>query len=719
MKKHRHQILLTKGKAGDFLRNNLMPNDTILPRIQPSGDTPATRRSFLQLGVGGAVVASLAGCGDDEIASPGTGTAPPQLTPPQLAPPQPAIVLPQSTFSDTSAILSEPMLQNPGADSVKVVWFSEIADGNHIVRIGPGFQQSFLATTTPMTHMLEDSGSQVFQRITGGLTTPQRRAVSRHEATITGLTPGTRTPYVAISEHGADSFRSGEYSLQPLPAAGQSLKILMTSDQQNFGMATANFQKVEEAIGPVDAVLFPGDLVNNPNRASEWFDRTALSNPSFFQSLQGTMRRWNPGSVFKGGAILQYAPLYPCRGNHEYPGRWRLDPQTDNPANTGANSINAMDGDPQPRWYTELRYNELANSVNPSGDPTLRAKWIQDNSFDPTTYEEMWSLPEGPEGSAYYAQRFGDVFIIALDANRIWRTWNANQRGKFTEEVTGGTTQVSTNTDEWGFGDFTFRSYARGSQQYAWLTQVLASEACRTAKYRIVLSHQTMAGLGDNAMPVLAEQRITVERTDGSLIGPFPASQWPDRWPLVKAAVDASEVRYVRYEYPLSEDDWRNDIEPLLLANDVKLVHTRHSHVWNRARIDALNYLETSNVGNSFGAMFYPTRQNSQNPNTGPRPTQPGNAVWLNATSARTNMRWDPIDYPGNGEPHGREMMMPTIFNPMQEIEQRPEAVPFVSSNRLTAFTIFDTGTGLVSSYVFDTSDENAPVRKFDEFSIA
>lgn len=687
-----------------------MTSKMIAPAAGAVPEETPTRRSFLQLGLGSAVAASLSACGDDEGGANLRADAPPSA---------PTVVLPQSLFSETRAILSEPMLQNPGPDSVRVVWFSEIADGSHMVRAGAGLAQSFPATTTRMSHMLEDSGSQVFQRITAGLSTPEPRAVYRHEAIVAGLTPGQRVPYVAISEQGGRAFRSGEYTLQPLPAPGQPLRILLTSDQQNNPMSVANFQKVQEALGRVDAVLFPGDFVSQPNRASEWFDRISLSNPSFFQALQGTMRRWNPGSVYRGGEILQHAPLFGCLGNHEYPGRWRLDPATNNDRNTGQVSINAMDNDPQPRWYAEQRYEELRSQINPTNDPAFRERWIEDNSFEFTTYREMWSLPEGPEGKAYWALRFGDVFIISLDANRIWRVWNANQRGKFTEQVPSGGTQVTQNTDDWGFGDFTFRPFARGSRQYQWLEQVLASEACRTARFRVVLSHQTMAGLGDNAVPVLAEQRVTVELNDGRLIGPFPASDWPTRWREVKDAVDVNAVRYVRYEYPLAGDLWRNDIEPLLIANGVRLVHTGHSHLWNRCTVGALNYLETANVGNSFGAMFFPTAQQGVSASQGPRPTQPGNPAWRTATQARTAMQWNAADYPTFGEPQGRQMVMPTIVNPMRQLEGRPQDLPFVASNVLTAFSIIDTGTGLVSSYVFDTRNENGPIVKFDEFSIA
>jgi hypothetical protein len=679
----------------------------------PEFDSRSSRRNFLSMGAVSALALSASGCFGDS----NTGSGEAAENPAGFEP----VPLPGRLFAQARGILSDPMLQNPQADRVSVVWFTEGAGGTHYVRARTNFPDRFEAVTTPMTRMFEDNGSQVFQQIAQTSTTPTRRQIFRHEAVVTGLTPGVREPYVAISETAEGEFRSEFYTLQALPAAGQPVKLLLSSDQQNNRMATANFQKVEETIGRVDAVLFPGDFVSTPNRASEWFDRANVNNPSFFQSLQGTMRKWNSSSVYTGGKVLQHAALYGCLGNHEMPGRFRLDPATNNPNNTGGISIGDMDNDPQPRWYAEMRYEQVRAQVNPTNDPALRERWIEDNSFEFTTYREMWSLPEGPQGKNYWAQRFGDVFLISLNANRIWRVWNANQRGKFTEQVPSGTSQVTQNTDVWGFGDFTFVPFGRGSQQYQWLEQVLRSDAARSARYRIVLSHQTMAGLGDNAVPVLAEQRVTVELTNGSLIGPFPASQWPNRWPEVQAAIATGAVKYVRYEYPIADDTWRNDIEPLLIANNVNLVHTGHSHVWNRTRTNALHYLETSNVGNSFGAMFFPTAQPGVNPTQGPRPNQPGNTAWRNATvtgGPRTTLEWDPADYPTTGDPHGRQMAMPTIFNPMRELEGSPVDVPFVSSNSLTAFSVFESQSGLVSSYVFDTRDAAAPTRKFDEFSI-
>ena len=123
----------------------------------------------------------------------------------------------------------------------------------------------------------------------------------------------------------------------------------------------------------------------------------------------------------------------------------------------------------------------------------------------------------------------------------------------------------------------------------------------------IVLSHQTMAGLGDNAVPVQAEIRATVELTDGSLTGPFAASEFGARWPRIHTQLTAQRVRFVGSEYSLAGDIWRNHIEPLLQAANVQLVHTGHSHLWNRASVGNLHYLETANVDNSFGAMFFGT----------------------------------------------------------------------------------------------------------------
>lgn len=629
---------------------------------------------------------------------------------------------------------------------MRVVWFTEFEDGRHTVRTGENLDREFVATTTRMSHLLEDAGSQVLQLVTGSWVVPRERRVFRHEAVVGGLPAGERVPYVAVSEIRGQAWRSGRYTLRSLPRGGQGLRILLTSDHQNNPMCSANMQKMAETVGIVDAVLFPGDFVSQPNRASEWFDRTGgggnatlVGNPSFFQSLQGTVRRWNPGAPYTGAPVLQHAPLYGCLGNHEYPGRWRMDPATDNANNPEPVAINAMDNDPQPRWYAQARYAEIAATVNPTGDPALRQRWIEDNAYEWTTYREMWALPEGPEGKAYYAQRFGDVFIVSIDANRVRRSWAAHQRGKFTERFIDAQRRVTANPDEWGFGDINFRPFGRGSQKHDWLQQALASEACRTARLRIVLSHQAMTGLGDNAVPVQAEIRSTVELVDGTTIGPFPAREWPQRWATIRPLVDAGQLRYVKHDYPREQDQWLTDIEPLLLAARVHLVHTGHSHLWNRTSATGtdrhrLHYLEASNFGNSFGAMFFTTAQGGVSARQGPRNggNVPGSAHWVAQTSApvaplgnqpRTNLGWNAADYPVAGEVQGRPMAQPSIVNPMRTLDRRTMAwteqnLPFVASNNLCTFSVLDTAAATVTSWCFDTRDPASEVVRFDELNL-
>ena len=590
-------------------------------------------------------------------------------------------------------ILSEPMLQNPGPDHVRVVWFTEAAGERHRVFVGPRAERVFEAQTAPMTRLLEDRDSRFAGAAPSARAGPRPRAVFRHEAVVTGLSPGERLPYAAVSEIGGRAFRSSFPAfLGPLPRPGEPLTLLLTSDHQGGRMCAANLQKAAETLGTVDAVLFAGDLADHPNRASEWFDGALPDRPPFFAALQGTAARFAPGAAWRGGAILQSAPLYACLGNHEYAGRWRLDPGTDDPANGSPVSIDAMQGDAQPRWLAELRWARRQATGGPAADPAFRARWIADNSFECVTYREMWSLPEGPEGTAYWAQRFGDVFLIALDANRVWRSWQVGRRGKFGEPLDPATGRVVAQPAEWGFGDFTFRPFGPGSRQYAWLEEVLRSPDCRSARFRIVLTHQTPFGLGMNTLPVQAMQQVTVELAEGARIGPFPASDWPRLWPLVEARLRAGEVRQVSYDYPLAGDLWRNHIEPLLLEAGVHLVLCGHSHLWQRSRVGDLHYLETSNVGNSFGARW---------PAPGSSPAHPGR----------------PADPPAR-DPHGRPMASPTIFNPMRALEGAPADLPFVASNLLTVFSVLETRTGLVSSWVYDTRAPGSPARRFDAFRI-
>ena len=146
----------------------------------------------------------------------------------------------------------------------------------------------------------------------------------------------------------------------------------------------------------------------------------------------------------------------------------------------------------------------------------------------------------------------------------------------------------------------------------------------------------------------------------------------------------------ISYHYPKDEDVWVRAIEPMLIKAGVQLVLCGHSHLWNRAKVGGMHYLETSNVGNSFGARF----------------DDPGDGK-----------AWPPSKRPG-GDPQGREPILPTHFNPMQAWEGYARALPFVASNKVTTFAVFTTKDGLVKSYAFDTSKPESKTVLFDEFRL-
>jgi alkaline phosphatase len=622
-------------------------------------------------------------------------------------------------WDPSSRLLTDPMLQLPTEDSVQVVWYTEFEGQEHTLTYTPEGSTpiTVAADSATMTRMAEDASStlrdgRTFEDVT-------LRDIWRHEATATGLTQNVRVPYFVTSINDAgETITSDEYTLQPLPTEGHGIKVLLTSDQQNRQMSPANFQKVVETVGNVDAVFVAGDFVDTPHRASEWFDRYdpawletpendagvqfPSARPAFFPSLQGYYQDIFPEFPYTGGEILQHAYLFGSIGNHESPGRWRPEER----------NLGQMDNDPQPRWYAELRYEQQKDEINPTGDPDIREQWIRDNSFDHIQYYEMWSHPEGPEGENYYAYQIGDVFVISMNVSRVWRTWNVNpgDRGKFTEAV-----EYLNNPDEWGFGDMWFQTYYEGTEQYEWLQDVLASDEFQNSRYKVVLAHQTMFGLGDNAVPVMADPVTTISYQDGSELSTL-TTNWPVEQTFWEENIEPilDDIVEITHEYPIEGDVWLNDIEPLLLENGVQLVHVGHSHLWNRAQVENMHYLETSNVGNTFGAYYEDAE------GIVAQRTRWASSFWNELESP--DSRFDPEDYADTGDPHGRKPAFPSVFNPELEYEpldENPRPLPYLSSNRLTAFSIFDTATSTVSSYVFDTADPESEVRLFDEFTLA
>ena len=306
-------------------------------------------------------------------------------------------------------LLTDPFLQLPTENSVRVVWFTEFPGSHHSVAYGENLSQIAIATTTKLSRTREDQKSHVGKQTQEGQVyqQPTWRNIWRHEAEVTQLTPGARIPYrvTSVGEEG-QSVSSDLFTLAPKPLPETPVKILLTSDHQLKPMIAANLQKVVETVGKVDAVFFAGDLVNTPDRASEWFDDNRGN--AFFPCLQGRahyrLNKNNIKTVYQGGALIQHAPLFAALGNHEVMGRFSMD-----------SSLHDQFDDAIPRAVAQQLYQgKIENS---------QENWIKDYSFNTDTYEEIFTFPQSQEGGKkYYAVTFGDVRLVILYVATMWRS---------------------------------------------------------------------------------------------------------------------------------------------------------------------------------------------------------------------------------------------------------------------------------------------------------
>ncbi len=466
--------------------------------------------------------------------------------------------------AEASTLLTEPFLQLPTENSVRVVWFTEFPGEKNTVVYGENLKQTTDATTIKLSHTREDQKSrvgnqtedkQVYQK-------PVKRDIWRHEAEVTGLTQGKEVDYQVISkpENGGDA-KSEVYKLAPAPQAGTPLKILLTSDHQLKPMTAANLQKAKETVGDIDAVFMAGDLINIPDRASEWFDDNRGG--AFFRALQGKANyqidKDGVNTTYTGGEIIQNAPLFTAIGNHEVMGR-----------RGRSDSLGDEYNDAIPRAVAKNLY----------GESSLEA-----NSFNTDTYEEIFSLPESKSGGEkYYATTFGDVRLVVLYATNIWRvpSLEPDAKGKYRERKAD-----FDNPEKWGYGQHIFEPIDKGSPQYNWLVEEIDSPEFKQAKYKVVMLHHPVHSLGDNIVPAYTNPVQTIEKDD------------------------SGKITSISYEYPLEEDYLIRDVVPLLEKNNVQLVFYGHSHLWNRFKSESgIHFLESSNVGNSYSAYLGDKKRN-------------------------------------------------------------------------------------------------------------
>lgn len=559
----------------------------------------------------------------------------------------------QRSIASHVMLLTDPFLQLPTATSVQVVWFTEFLGDRHWVEYGNDLEKQAVAATTQLSRVREDQKSRVGSQTEDAqvLTHPIARNVWRHEASVTGLTAGTRLPYRVVSQtENGSTVTSDRFTLSALPETGTPLKILLTSDHQLMPLTPANLQKVEETVGRVDAVFVAGDLVNIPDRASEWFDDNRGG--AFFPSLQGrahyTLEKDGTQRVYRGGALIQHAPLFLAMGNHEVMGRFSSDAD-----------LGAQFNDPYPKAAVDQSQANRRFLNDPDGQT-----WLKNNTFNTDTVEELFTLPnDSPGGKRYYALTFGDVRLVVLFATNIWRTpsLEPNARGRYRERDAD-----LEFPEQWGYGQHIFEAIATDSPQYQWLQNELSSPEFQQAKYKLVMFHHPMHSLGDNIVPAYTD----------------PVQQ-------VETAPDGT-IQAIRYEYPLEQDYLIRDVQPLLEQAGAQLVFYGHSHLWNRfVSSTGMHFLETSNVGNTYGAYWGEAR----------RPVPSGFQERYVAT----------------GDPNGLAPVVPSIA-PLIDAAGQPQ--PYISSNDLTVFSILETNTGRVSSYYFDTRKPDSHVVKFDVFEL-
>jgi hypothetical protein len=543
----------------------------------------------------------------------------------------------QTTMTSAPRLLTDPFLQLPTETSVRVVWFTEFVGNQHIVTYGENLDQTIRANTTKLSRTREDQHSQIAKPPQK----PVNRDIWRHEAEVTGLTTGVRVPYrvTSIREDG-ENISSDVFTLAPTPQAGTPLKILLTSDHQLKPMTAANLQKVVETVGRVDAVWFAGDLINVSDRASEWFDDQRGG--AFFPALQGRanyeMEHNGVKTTYTGGEIIQHAPMFTAIGNHEVMGRLGR-----------KGSLNDEFNDAIPRPVAQKLYS---------------GKSLINNSYNTNTYEEIFTLPQSKTGGKrYYAVSFGDVRLVVLYVTNMWRTPKLDEksRGRYREAAPD-----LNNPENWGYGQLIFEPIAQGTQQYDWLTAELNSPEFKQAKYKVVMFHHPPHTLGDNIVPAYTNPVQIIERDHNS------------------------QVKAVRYEYPKNADYIIRDVVPLLEAAGVQLVFYGHSHLWNRfVSPSGINFLETSNVGNSYGAAWGEKKREIPNGYQ--------------------------EEYVALGDPNNLQPVVPTI-DPLLDKDGQP--MPYIASNEITVFSIFDTSTNTISSYRFDTRATESEIVKFDEFKL-
>ncbi|MBW4522378.1 MAG: metallophosphoesterase [Scytolyngbya sp. HA4215-MV1] len=478
------------------------------------------------------------------------------------------------------------------------------------------------------------------------------RPIWRHEATIGGLSPGVRLPYQVTSVR-----EDGESA---------SSLVFTLAAQPTPGMPLKILLTSDHQLKPMVTANLQ-KVVETVGQVDAVFFAGDLVN------VADRASEWFDDS--RGGAFF---PALQGRANYQlepsgirYVGGELIQhaPLFATVGNhevmgrfSSETSLDEQFYDAVPRSLAQEQYDYNHSHINPDNSLEVEQSWLKNQSFNIDTYEEILTLPRSLEGGEkYYAVTFGDICLVVLYITCIWRTPSLNEdaRGKYRERD-----RDLDQPGNWGYGQLIFEPIAKNSLQYTWLAQELQSQAFQQAKYKIVMFHHPPHSLGENIEPAYTNPVPVIER---NLQG---------------------DITAIRYEYPKRDDYIIRDVVPLLEEAGVQFVFYGHSHLWNRFMSPTgMHFLESSNVGNSYGAYVGDLKRHV------PRDYQE--------------------DYAATGNPNGLPPVVPTIA-PLTDARGNP--LPYIASNELTAFSIFDTASGMVSSYRFDTRQPESAVVKFDEF---
>ena len=492
-------------------------------------------------------------------------------------------------------MMTEPMLQNPGKDSVYVQWFTEGEGNSHEVLL-------FENGPTGVPTRTVEATTVKMSRLRGGKSEATANDASidaniyKHIALVEGLPVNkgknaNRVLYKIVS----DGKKSRMYSLASNQDEGVDIKVLLTSDHQIKQLCAANIEKVIECVGRVDAIWMAGDIVDVSDRAYDWF----YADNAFIKVMTGQAGSKIGGETYKGAPLLQYAPIYTAIGNHDVMGVY-----------SKSGDLSVQFNSPIPREVARKR-------LEAKGD--FDELSLQDASYNTITYEEMFELPKSENGGEkWYAKSMGDIRLVSLDASRVWKLPNLGMVGKFTEWP--GATE-----DMYGYGDFIFESMAEGSPQIEFLKSELESKEYKDAAIKVVMFHEEAHSLGGNKIPPFTD-------------------------PVAGEVKDpVTGLKMVTYDYPKDKDYIETVVEPLLEKSGTDLLFNAHSHLWNRfVSSSGMNILETSNVGNNYGGFDYESKRD-----------QYPSALNKKDAYSSIAFAWDADNYITNGDPSGLEAVKP------------------------------------------------------------